>query len=196
VEPVRRIADQPSGTSSEQMIAYLCQFEELGWALDERQRARALELGPDLFEDDHAAWAMVRAHLYWLRGDKAKARQWADSASAKYEEESRTAPDDPQRRAIHGVALAYLGRYPEAIQEGKRALEALSPAKDMYFGPYIQHQLVRIYLLAGQPDQALDLLEPLLAMPYTLTPAWLRIDPLFEPLRDHPRFKRLVEGTA
>lgn len=39
-------------------------------------------------------------------------------------------------------------------------------------------------------------LEPLLDMPYTLTPAWLRIDPMFEPVRSHPRFKKLVEGTA
>ena len=66
----------------------------------------------------------------------------------------------------------------------------------MYFGPYIQHQLVRIYLLAGDQDAALDQLEPLLKMPYTLTPAWLRIDPLFDPIRKHPRFVKLVEGTA
>jgi hypothetical protein len=33
-------------------------------------------------------------------------------------------------------------------------------------------------------------------MPYTLTPAWLRIDPTFDPIRKHPRFIRLVEGTA
>ena len=63
----------------------------------------------------------------------------------------------------------------------------------MYFGPYLQHQLVRIYILAGEPEAALDQLEPLLEMPYTLTPAWLRIDPMFEPVRSHPRFRRLVE---
>jgi hypothetical protein len=65
----------------------------------------------------------------------------------------------------------------------------------MYFGTYVQHQLVRIYLLAGEPERALDALEPLLAMPYTLTPAWLRIDPMFDPLRNHPRFQKLVGGA-
>ena len=60
----------------------------------------------------------------------------------------------------------------------------------------LKHQLVRIYILAGDHDAALDQLEPLLEMPYTLTPAWLRIDPMFDPIRKHPRFVKLIEGTA
>ncbi len=53
---------------------------------------------------------------------------------------------------------------------------------------------MRIYLLAGEPEQALDLLEPLLKMPYYLSPGWLRIDPDFAPLKGNPRFERLVAG--
>jgi hypothetical protein len=60
--------------------------------------------------------------------------------------------------------------------------------------PYIQHQLARIYLLAGEPEKALDQLEPLLTIPYELSPGWLRIDPTFVPLRGNPRFERLVAG--
>ena len=63
-------------------------------------------------------------------------------------------------------------------------------------GPYIQHQLARIYLLVGEPEKALDQLEPLLRIPYYLSPGWLRIDPTFDPLRNNPRFRKLVEGTA
>jgi eukaryotic-like serine/threonine-protein kinase len=197
VEAVRRIADRPSGgINPDLMIGQLCQFDELYWALSDQQRERALELGPEHFEDDHAAMGMVRAHLYWLRGDKAKARIWADTARAVFEKQFGEGQEDPQYLAIHGVALAYLGRHADAIREGKRAVELLPPSKDMYFGPYIQHQLVRIYLLAGEPDAALDQLEPLLEMPYTLTPAWLRVDPLFDPIRQHPRFVKLIEGSA
>ena len=196
VDSVRRIGAAPIGVTSDAMLAYLSQFEELYWALDDGQQRRVLELGPEPFEDDRAAWALVRAHLHRLRGDPAMARVWADSARAGFEAQLHDAPDDPQRLVQYGVALAYLGRNADAIREGRRAVELLPPSKDMYFGPYIQHQLVRIYLALGEHEQALDTLEPLLAMPYTLTPAWLRIDPMFEPVRNHPRFKRLVEGTA
>ncbi|HEX7940763.1 MAG TPA: hypothetical protein VF488_03125, partial [Gemmatimonadaceae bacterium] len=62
-------------------------------------------------------------------------------------------------------------------------------------GPYLQHQLVRIYIAAGEPERALDLLEPLLKIPYYLTPRWLEVDPNFAPLRGNPRFQRLVAGS-
>jgi serine/threonine-protein kinase len=196
VEAVRNLCEHPPrGVTRDQLLAYLAQYEELGWALDDRQQARVLELGPEFFDNDRAAFAIVRAHLHFLRGQRAQQRAWADTAEAAFGEQLRGASDDPQRLVIHGVALAYLGRHADAIREGKRAVEILPPSRDMYFGTYVQHQLVRIYLLAGEPERALDALEPLLAMPYTLTPAWLRIDPMFDPLRNHPRFQKLVGGA-
>ena len=59
--------------------------------------------------------------------------------------------------------------------------------------PYYLLQLPRIYLLVGEPEKALDQLEPLLRMPYFLSAAWLRADPTFDPLRNNPRFRKLVE---
>jgi hypothetical protein len=61
-------------------------------------------------------------------------------------------------------------------------------------GPYIQHQLARIYMLVGEPEKALDKLEPLLKTPYFISPGWLRIDPNFDPLRGNPRFEKLAAG--
>ena len=46
----------------------------------------------------------------------------------------------------------------------------------------LQHLLVRIYVLVGEPEKALNLLEPLLKTHY-LSPGWLKIDPTFAPLR-------------
>jgi hypothetical protein len=51
-----------------------------------------------------------------------------------------------------------------------------------------------VYILIGEQEKALDLLEPLLRRPYYLSPGWLRIDPTFDPLRSNPRFQRLVAG--
>lgn len=59
---------------------------------------------------------------------------------------------------------------------------------------YDFQQLARIYIMTGEPEQAISQLETILKIPYLLLPAWLRVDPTFDPLRTHPRFRRLVEG--
>ena len=68
-------------------------------------------------------------------------------------------------------------------------------SKDAATGSYDQHQLVRIYLMVGEPEKALDQLEPLLKIPYSLSPGWLRIDPAFATLKGNPRFERLLKGS-
>jgi hypothetical protein len=69
-------------------------------------------------------------------------------------------------------------------------------SKDAYGGSYNLHQMARIYILTGEPDKGLDLLEQLLTMPYYLSPGWLRVDPTFDPLRKIPRFQHLIAGTS
>ena len=71
----------------------------------------------------------------------------------------------------------------------------LPTAKDARSGPYYQHQLARIYILVGEHARALDQIEPLMKIPYWLSPGWLKIDPNFDPLRKNPRFQKLV-GSA
>jgi serine/threonine-protein kinase len=92
------------------------------------------------------------------------------------------------------VALAYAGRKEAAVREGERAVA--SDSSRAQNGMYFRHQLARIYILDGDQEKALNQLEPLLKNPYYLSPGWLRIDPTFDPLRNNPRFKKLVEGTA
>jgi serine/threonine-protein kinase len=176
------------------LLPFFGNYWDLYWVLDDAQQQQLLTLPPSAWDNDRAQWAIVRTQTYHLRGDQAKARVYADSAQLAYGGQLRATPDDGQRHVLRGLALAYLGRKAEAIAEGQRGVALVPISRDAFLGPYIQHQLARIYLLVGEPENALDQLEPLLTMPYNLSPGWLRIDPTFAPLRGNPRFERLVAG--
>ncbi|HVL16747.1 MAG TPA: protein kinase, partial [Gemmatimonadales bacterium] len=151
-------------------------FFDLYWVLPPELQELLLRLTPGAF-GDRSTWAIVRTQLLHFRGDLAQTRIYADSARLSSDERLRNTPDDAQSHVFRGLILAYLGRKAEAIEEGERARALLPIEKDAYFGPYLQHQVVRIYILVGEPEKALDRLEPLLRMPYYLSPAWLRVDP-------------------
>jgi tetratricopeptide (TPR) repeat protein len=175
------------------LYPFFASYQDLYWALEDAQQREVLAAPPSAFDDDRGSWGLVRAGLYQLRGDSRRMRVYADSARLALEAQIRAEPDDWQRHAILGLALAYLGRKTEAIREGQRGVAVMPISRDAYFGPYNQLQLVRIYLLTGEPDLALDQLEPLLRVPFYISPGWLRIDPTFDPLRKHPRFQRLLD---
>ena len=176
------------------LLAFFANYQDLYWVLDEVLQQQLLTLPVTAFDNDRGTWAIVRAQTYDLRKDVAKAKVYADSARLSVQEVLRASPEDGQRHAFLGLALAYLGRNGEAIREGEHAVKLVPISRDAFLGAYIQHQLVRIYLLVGEPEKALDRLEPLLKIPYLLSPGWLKIDPTFAPLRGNPRFERLVAG--
>jgi tetratricopeptide (TPR) repeat protein len=177
------------------LFSYLANYQDLYWVLDDQAQRHVLTLSPSAFDDDRGGWGIVRTQLYHLRGDRGRTAVYADSARIAFAEQSRAAPEDAGVHALLGLALAYLGRKEEAVREGRRGVELKPISLDAYNGPYIQLQLARIYLLVGEPEKALDQLEPLLRIPYYLSPGWLRIDPTFDSLRSNPRFARLVAGA-
>jgi eukaryotic-like serine/threonine-protein kinase len=184
----------PTEVEPTALVAQFGNYWDLYWSLDDDQQQLLLRLPPSAYDGDRGTWGIVRAQTYYVRGDLTKTRTYADSARLGIEETLKATPDDAGRTAFLGLALAYLGRKAEAIKAGERGV-ALAPAtRDGYLGPYVQHQLARIYTIVGEPDKAVDQLESLLKIPYYLSPGWLRIDPNFAPLKGNPRFKRLVKG--
>jgi tetratricopeptide (TPR) repeat protein len=191
----RTVAAGTAGSvDADALIAFLGVYWDLYWVLDENQQQRLLGLPVAAFDNDPSARAIVRAQLFDLRGDQRQARANADTARMGLAEQLRAAPLDGQRHAIYGLALALLGRKAEAIAEGRRAAELWPIRRDAGQGAYVQHQLARIYMIVGEPELAMDQLEPLLKMPYYLSPGWLRIDPTWARLKNNPRFQRLAAG--
>jgi len=184
----------PATIAQPALVAYLATYNDLYWVLTDAEQQLLLRLPSSAFFDDPAAWGSVKMQTLWLRGDKAKARAYADSARAAFEAQLEVAPEDPQLHVLYGLALAYMGRKAQAIAEGEKSLALMPISKDATNGAYDQHQLARIYLMVGEPERALDQLEPLLKVPYLLSPGWLRIDPTFAPLKGNPRFERLLTG--
>jgi serine/threonine-protein kinase len=186
------LAAAASRVETTALVAFMATYWDLYWVLDPEQQALLLRLTPGPFDNSRAAWGLALAQTHALRGDQTHARAYADSARMAFEEALRATPEDAQTRVLLGVSLAYLGRKQEAITQGERGLALRPISVDAYTGAYDQLQLARIYILAGEPEKALDQLEPLLRVPFYLSAGWLRIDPTFDPLREHPRFKKLV----
>ena len=174
------------------LVAFLSYYNDLDWVLDDEQRDLLLRLTPGAFNDDRGMWAMTLTQASARRDGKEKAREFAEEARKGLVAQLAEAPQNSQRHVILGLALAYLGRKDEAVREGEHG--AGLQAKDAFHRPYIQHQLARIYILVGEPEKAIDLLEQLLKVPYFLAPGWLKIDPTFDPLRGNVRFESLARA--
>jgi TolB-like protein/Tfp pilus assembly protein PilF len=87
-----------------------------------------------------------------------------------------------------------LGLNTEAIAMARRAADLLPISKDEYYGPYQAEGLAEIDAHAGNPDEALKIIEQLLAIPAgaSTTIERLKRDPLWDPLRSDPRFVQLI----
>src|SRR5437667_10207838 len=105
----------------------------------------------------------------------------------------REAPAVSDRHAQHGLILAMLGQKEEAIAEGKRAVELLPESQDALDGPQGTAALAQIYAWTGESDEALRLLDHLLAVPSNITVPMLKLDPAWDSLRQDPRFQALID---
>jgi serine/threonine-protein kinase len=174
------------------LIAYVAQYADLYWVLDDRQQRALLAFTPAPFDGDRVGWGLALAGTAWVRGDRVVARAYADTARLAAMAALARTPDDAQTHAQLGVALAYLGDSAAAIREGARA-SALAPiARDAYDGVYYQHQIARIHALLGDGPGTAAALAPVLAVPYYVSRAWIAIDPTFAAVRETPSLRNLM----
>jgi TolB-like protein/Flp pilus assembly protein TadD len=105
-------------------------------------------------------------------------------------------PDDAKALSILGYIDARLGRKDDAVREGARATELLPVEKDSLDGPMILGGLATIYVRAGQPDRALDVLERVAAMPCGPSYGELKLNEDWDSLRSNPRFQKLLASLG
>jgi TolB-like protein/Flp pilus assembly protein TadD len=131
--------------------------------------------------------------IYTFLKDKGKAISAFERARPIAEKALRESPDDASRHVTLGLILAGLGRKELAIAEGKRAVELLPESQDAFDGPRTTVALAQIYTWTGESDQALQILERSLSTPNGVTVAFLKLDPMWDPLRSDPRFQALID---
>jgi len=183
----------------EALVAYVATYYDLGWLLDAEQTRLLLTLGPDAFDGDLGSRALVHAQQYGWQGDTARARASGDSAARAFAVQLRAVPTDPQLHVLRGLALAYSGRGSDALTEAERglALQAPTPAgRESSNYAYFTYVAARTALLAGDRDRALGWLAEARRARYFASPAWLRVDPSWAPLRNDPRFVALVAAPV
>jgi TolB-like protein len=132
------------------------------------------------------------AQVYFLNANLSLCRQYADSAIAVLNIKIKESPEDDRYYAALGYAYAYKGENKKAIENAQKAVK-LKPLKlDAWQGYYKELDLVKIYILTGKYDLAMDKIEYLLTIPDDLSVPLLKFEPAFDKLRGLPRFKKIL----
>jgi TolB-like protein/class 3 adenylate cyclase/Tfp pilus assembly protein PilF len=149
----------------------------------------------------------LRFYLGWAQevaGDHAAAQESWSQARSELEPFLKEQPDNFSLIGDLALVSMGLGDKAAAFKLIERAMAVIPIEKDAVQGPIPIEILARVSARMGEPDRAIAALQKLLSIPYDgalaqnvpLTPALLRLDPMFDPLRNEPRFQGLASGAA
>src|SRR5213595_3378995 len=149
----------------------------------------------------------LRFWLGWAQevaGDHAAARESWSQARTELEPFVKEQPENFVLLGDLALTNMGLGDNAAALTLAERAIAMFPTDKDALTGPRPLDILARVAARIGQGDRSISMLEKLLSMPYEaplaanppLTPALLRLDPMFDSLRNNPRFQKLVAASA
>jgi len=175
----------------------------IGWPfyLDvvERRFADALQaVEKKGINDDRARLQQLAARVAVrvLAGEAETAKSMAEEALPLLEARFKERPDDTFAMTELSWVYLALGRDADALRLARQAADTISVEKDALSGPNFQTGLAQIEARAGEPEEAVKRLRHLLAIPAggEVSIARLKIDPVWDPIRNRPDFQQLLSG--
>jgi serine/threonine-protein kinase len=120
------------------------------------------------------------------------ATSYFDSIKTLWEEGQQSTLGDYSYHFRLARAYAGLGMKEKFLKEWE-LYETLMPFhKDFYWGAIYRVSKIEMLLWLGEYDQAIDLADQMLSIPSGLTINGLKLSPIYDPIRDHPRFQELI----
>jgi serine/threonine-protein kinase len=136
----------------------------------------------------------ARGVIHVLAGDAANARDEIERARDLVEVRLRARPDDKNALTQLGWINVALQRNDEALRLAHQVAESVTPEKDALAGPILLAGLAEIEARTGHAMEAVKTLQQLLSIPAGLSIQRLKIDPVWDPIRNDPGFQQLLAG--